>query len=101
MNQIRTWHASQQAIVVALLTRVALEETRQVILATRSPEILTRVSGDSLRWLERGNPHAQGGVGTADLLDRLGVARRLRKKLVPRISEPRRSMCGLDHLGSP
>jgi hypothetical protein len=66
-------HASQQAIVVDLLTRVALEDNRQVILATHSPEFIIRVPRDSLRWLERGNPRAKGGLDTAELLDRLGA----------------------------
>ena len=66
-------HASQQDTVVQLLSRVAAEEERQVILATHSPEIIARVPDSCLRWLEPGNPVA-AGAERADLWDRLGAS---------------------------
>lgn len=67
-------HASQQALVLDLLTEVALGEERQVFIATHSSELLARVTRDSIRWLDPGSERAEGGVDIADLLDRLGVA---------------------------
>jgi hypothetical protein len=67
-------HASQQALVLDLLTDVALGESRQVVIATHSPELIARVPPESIRWLQPGNERAEGGVQTATLLDRLGAA---------------------------
>lgn len=67
-------HASQQALALDLLTDVALGDTRQVVIATHSPELIARVPPESIRWLQPGNEHAEGGVQTATLLDRLGAA---------------------------
>lgn len=67
-------HASQQTIVVDLLTDLATDGNRQVILATHAPEILARVPQDSIRWIERDSPIAEGGIETATMLDRLGAS---------------------------
>lgn len=67
-------HASQQALALDLLTDVAYGDTRQVVIATHSPELIARVPPESIRWLQPGNEHAEGGVQTATLLDRLGAA---------------------------
>ena len=66
-------HASQQDTVVQLLTSIATQDDRQVILATHSPEIIARIPDDCIRWLERGSPVAEG-ADRADLWDRLGAS---------------------------
>jgi hypothetical protein len=67
-------HASQQGLVLDLLTDVSLSDTRQVVIATHSPELIARVPPESIRWLQAKSERAEGGLQTATLLERLGVA---------------------------
>jgi energy-coupling factor transporter ATP-binding protein EcfA2 len=66
-------HASQQAIILDLMLDAALRLGRQVIIASHSPEIITRVPPETLRWIERESQDAQSGEDIDRLLERLGA----------------------------
>src|SRR5262249_7349480 len=65
--------ASQQAVVLDFLTEAA-QGARQVILATHSPEIISRAPVESLRWVGMHAEAAEGGDDVATLLERLGAS---------------------------
>ena len=65
-------HASQQGVVLDLLMDTALEQSRQVIIASHSPEFVVRTPIECIRWIEQGNPEAQPDEMRI-LLERLGV----------------------------
>lgn len=65
-------HASQQAVVINLLMDTALEQSKQVVIASHSPEFIVRTSIECLRWIEPGNPETQPDERQI-LLERLGV----------------------------
>ena len=65
-------HASQQVVVINLLMDTALEQGKQVIIASHSPEFIVRTPVECLRWIEPGNPNAQPDEMRM-LLERLGV----------------------------
>jgi hypothetical protein len=67
-------HASQQAVILDLMLDVASRLGRQVIIASHSPEIITRVPSEALRWIERDSTEAQGGEEVGRLLERLGAS---------------------------
>ncbi len=46
-------HASQQGVIIRLLLDTAASSSRQILIATHSPEILTRVPSECIRWIER------------------------------------------------
>ncbi|MFN0055492.1 MAG: ATP-dependent nuclease [Planctomycetales bacterium] len=66
-------HASQQALVLELLTTIAAGTDRQVLMATHAPEMISRVPSESVRWIQRGIDKAEGGVDASILMDRLGA----------------------------
>jgi hypothetical protein len=66
-------HASQQAVILELLLDAASHLGRQVVIASHSPEIITRVPTESLRWIDRDSTNAQGGEDLDRLLERLGA----------------------------
>ena len=65
-------HASQQAVVINLLMDTALEQGKQVVVASHSPEFIVRTPVECLRWIEPGSPNAQPDEMRI-LLERLGV----------------------------
>jgi hypothetical protein len=67
-------HGSQQALVVTLLAEIAAKPDRQVVIATHSAEVISRVQRESIRWLSRDKPVAEGGLEKSLLLDRLGAS---------------------------
>lgn len=80
-------HASQQAIILDLMTDAALRLERQVIISSHSPEIITRVPPETTRWIERNSPTAQGGEEIERLLERLGATPDI---YIPRANLPER-----------
>ncbi len=66
-------HASQQGVILDLMLDAASRLGRQVIIASHSPEIITRVPSETLRWIERDSNTAEGGEDVGRLLDRLGA----------------------------
>lgn len=66
-------HASQQAVVLDLMFDAASKMGRQVIIASHSPEIISRVPSECIRWIERGTATAQGGEEVGCMLERLGA----------------------------
>jgi hypothetical protein len=52
----------------------ASETDRQVIIASHSPEIVSRVPAECLRWVDRNTPTAQGGFETGRIMEHLGVS---------------------------
>ncbi|PZV08900.1 MAG: hypothetical protein DCF32_03650 [Leptolyngbya sp.] len=46
-------HASQQAIVINLLLDIAVEQHKQVIIASHSPEFIIRTPSECIRWIEQ------------------------------------------------
>jgi len=66
-------HASQQAIVLDLLTDAACNSGRQVIIATHSPELISRAPSECVQWVERDSQASPEDQGTAALLGRLGA----------------------------
>lgn len=67
-------HASQQAVILDLMLDAASASDRQVIITSHSPEIVSRVPPECLRWVERSVPTAQGGIETGRFLEHLGVS---------------------------
>lgn len=67
-------HASQQATILDLMLDVASSGDRQVIIASHSPEIITRVPSECVRWVDRTNPQAQGGFEISHMLEQMGVS---------------------------
>ncbi len=67
-------HASQQAVVLDLMLDVASSGNRQVILASHSPEIITRVPSECIRWVDRNDSVAQGGFEVGQMLEQMGVS---------------------------
>ena len=47
---------------------------RQVIIASHSPEIISRVPSECLRWIERSSSAARGGFEIGRILEHLGVS---------------------------
>ncbi len=66
-------HASQQAVILDLMLDVAASSGRQVIIASHSPEIITRVPSECIRWVDRGNTEAQGGFEVGQMLEQMGA----------------------------
>jgi len=66
-------HASQQAVVLDLMLDAASATQRQVIIASHSPEIISRVPSECIRWIERDAPIAMGGNDVGRIMERLGV----------------------------
>jgi ABC-type transport system involved in cytochrome c biogenesis ATPase subunit len=66
-------HASQQAAIINLLLDSGTLEKKQIIISTHSPELLLRSPAESIKWVDRRNPTADGGFDTSELLSRLGV----------------------------
>ncbi len=66
-------HASQQAVILDLILDVASSSDRQVIIASHSPEIITRVPSECIRWVDRGNTEAQGGFEVGQMLEQMGA----------------------------
>jgi len=64
---------SQQAVVMDLMFDAALKSGRQVILASHSPEIISRVPAECLRWVDRDSAKARGGEELRCVLERLGA----------------------------
>jgi hypothetical protein len=52
----------------------ASEANRQVIIASHSPEIVSRVPAECLRWVDRNTSTAQGGFETGRIMEHLGVS---------------------------
>lgn len=46
-------HASQQAVVINLLLDIAVEQQKQVIIASHSPEFIIRTPSECIRWIEQ------------------------------------------------
>ena len=67
-------HASQQAVILDLMLDVASSSDRQVIIASHSPEIITRVPSECIRWIDRGNNEAQGGFEVGQMLEQMGAS---------------------------
>ena len=67
-------HASQQAVVLDLMLDVASSGNRQVIIASHSPEIITRVPSECIRWVDRNDAEAQGGFEVGQMLEQMGVS---------------------------
>ncbi len=67
-------HASQQAVILDLMLDVAASTDRQVIIASHSPEIITRVPSECIRWVDRQNAEAQGGFDVGQMLEQMGVS---------------------------
>jgi hypothetical protein len=66
-------HASQQAVILDMMLDAATRLKRQVIIASHSPEIISRVPAECLRWIERGSAKAQGEGELGGILERLGA----------------------------
>ena len=66
-------HASQQAVVLDLMFDAASRLQRQVIIASHSPEIISRVPSECLRWVERDSPKTHGGEELGHMLEQLGA----------------------------
>ncbi len=66
-------HASQQAIVLDLMLDAASRLGRQVIMASHSPEIISRVPSECIRWIERGATTAKSGEEIGHMLEQLGA----------------------------
>ena len=67
-------HASQQAIIVELILDVASAGNRQVIVASHSPEVISRIPSECIRWVDRNNQKAEGGFEIGQMFDQMGVA---------------------------
>jgi hypothetical protein len=67
-------HSSQQAVILDLMLDVSASSDRQVIIASHSPEILTRVPLECIRWIDRGAKEAQGGYEVGKMLEQLGAS---------------------------
>jgi AAA domain, putative AbiEii toxin, Type IV TA system len=67
-------HASQQAVILDLMLDAAATADRQVIIASHSPEIISRVPAECLRWIEKGNSTANSGYDIGRILEHLGVS---------------------------
>jgi predicted ATPase len=67
-------HASQQAVILDLMLDVAASTDRQVIIASHSPEIITRVPSECIRWVDRGSTVAQGGFEVGQMLEQMGAS---------------------------
>ena len=67
-------HAAQQAVVLNLLLDLAASSDRQIIIASHSPELLTRTPPECIRWVERGKASATGGFDVGLMLEQMGVA---------------------------
>jgi energy-coupling factor transporter ATP-binding protein EcfA2 len=67
-------HASQQAVILDLMLDAASETDRQVIIASHSTEIVSRVPGECLRWVDRNTSTAQGGVEIGRIMEHLGIS---------------------------
>ena len=44
-----------------------------MIIASHSPEIITRVPSECIRWVDRGNTEAQGGFEVGQMLEQMGA----------------------------
>lgn len=66
-------HSSQQAVILELMVDASCRLKRQIIIATHSPEIITRVPQGCLRWVERNSEVARGGEEVGTMLERLGA----------------------------
>jgi predicted ATPase len=78
-------HASQQAVILDLMLDAASETDRQVIIASHSPEIVSRVPAECLRWVDRNTSMAQGGFETGRIMEHLGVSA---DAYIPRANPP-------------
>ncbi len=67
-------HASQQAVILDLMLDVASSSERQVIIASHSPEIITRVPSECIRWVDRESAEAQGGFEVGQMLEQMGAS---------------------------
>jgi hypothetical protein len=67
-------HASQQAVILDLMLDAASETDRQVIIASHSTEIVSRVPGECLRWVDRNTSTAHGGVEVGRIMEHLGIS---------------------------
>lgn len=65
-------HASQQAVILDLVLQ-AVESGRQVVVSTHSPELISRVPPDSLRWIDRNSTWAASGAEIETILGSLGA----------------------------
>lgn len=78
-------HASQQAVILDLMLDAASETDRQVIIASHSPEIVSRVPAECLRWVDRNTSTAQGGFEAGRIMEHLGVSA---DAYIPRANPP-------------
>jgi hypothetical protein len=67
-------HASQQAVILNLMMDAASTGNRQVIIASHSPEIISRVPSECIRWIDRKLEKAEGGYEVVQVLEHLGVS---------------------------
>ncbi|MEJ7590425.1 MAG: AAA family ATPase [Planctomycetaceae bacterium] len=78
-------HASQQAVILNLMMDAASAGNRQVIIASHSPEIISRVPAECIRWVARGVAKAEGGYELIQIMEHLGVSAEL---YVPKATFP-------------
>jgi ABC-type transport system involved in cytochrome c biogenesis ATPase subunit len=67
-------HASQQAVILDLMLDAAASTHRQVIIASHSPEVITRVPAECIRWVDRDSNVARGGFEISQMLEQIGVS---------------------------
>ena len=78
-------HASQQAVILNLMMDAASAGNRQVIIASHSPEIISRVPSECIRWVDRRVDKAEGGYELVQIMEHLGVSAEL---YVPKATFP-------------
>ena len=78
-------HASQQAVILNLMMDAASSGNRQVIIASHSPEIISRVPAECIRWVDRRVEKAEGGYELSQIMEHLGVSPEL---YVPKATFP-------------
>lgn len=66
-------HGTQQEVVVRLLSEIAESRGRQVVIATHSAEMISRVPEASLRWLTAGSSQTEG-IDRVKIYEELGIS---------------------------